>query len=110
MAGLVLPGSALKGPTARLDLAATKNAASVRVTTVGADGRVSVRQVAIGADSVTTLPLNGAVAVWVTPLSGLVRAAVVSTAADVAGTMLSLTPLMDLTLTTTPLLLRQLPD
>jgi len=110
MAGMVLPGSELKGLTARLDLAATQDAASVRVTTVRADGRVSVRQVAIGADSVTTLSLNGAASVWVTPLSGLVRAAVVSTAADVAGTLLSLTPLVDLTLTTTPLPLRQLPD
>lgn len=110
MAGMVLPGSELKGLTARLDLAATGGAATVRVTTGQTDGRVSVRQVAIAADSVTTLSLDGAASVWVTPLSGLVRAAVVSTAADVAGTMLSLTPLVDLTLTTTPLPLRQLPD
>jgi hypothetical protein len=110
MAGMVLPGSELKGLAARLDLVATGDAATVRLTTVRADGRVSVRQVPIGADSVTTVSLDGAASVWVTPLSGLVRAAVLSTAADVAGTMLSLTPLVDLTLTTTPLPLRQLPD
>lgn len=115
MAGMALPASAVKGVTHRLDFAAARDPASVRVTTVGADGLVSVKEVAVGADSVSTVSLNdtsstGATSAWVTPLTGLVRAAVVTTATGAAGTMVSVTPLADLTLTATPSPLRQLRD
>jgi hypothetical protein len=110
LAGMALPASQSRGLSQRLDLAATGVPASVRVTTVGAGGRVSTRVVAIVTDSVSTLSLNGASSVWVTPLRGIVRAAVLTTAADVTGTMLSLTPLTDLKLTTPPVRLLELPD
>lgn len=115
LAGMVLPGSSVKGFTHRLDLVATTEPATVRVTTVGPDGRASTSRVTIAADSVSTVSLKGASAagaqsVWVTPLSGLVRAAVVTAVTDAAGPMVSLTPLTDLTLTATSSPLRQLPD
>jgi len=110
VAGMALPVSEVKGLVSRLDLAATEGPASVRVTTVAVDGQVSTKEVAVGADSVSTLALDGATSVWVTPLTGLVRAAVLTSVTDVGGVLLSLTPLADLTLTTTPLPLRQLPD
>ncbi|MBE3075909.1 MAG: hypothetical protein IMZ75_13355 [Actinobacteria bacterium] len=110
LAGMALPSSEVKGLIQRLDLAATRDPASVLVTTVGAGGQVSTKEVAIAADSVSTLSLNGATSVWVTPRTGLVRAAVLTTATDVGGVLLSVTPLADLTLTTTPLPLRQLRD
>jgi hypothetical protein len=110
LAGMALPSAVVKGLSARLDLVATTTPASVRVTTVGADGRASTKQVAIGADSVSTLALDGATSVWVTPLAGRVRAAVLTSATDAAGVLLSVTPLADLTLTATPAPLRQLRD
>jgi hypothetical protein len=110
LAGMALPASADKGLIQRLDLAATTGPGSVLVTTVAAGGRVSTRGVAIGADSVSTLPLGRATSVWVTSRTGLVRAAVLTTATDARGVLLSVTPLADLTLTTTPAPLRQLPD
>jgi len=110
LAGMALPGFAIKGATQRLDLAATRGAASVLVTTVGTGGRISTKQVAIAADSVSTLPLGGAESVWVTPRAGLVRASVLTTVKDVSGVLLSVTPLADLTLTTTPVVLHELRD
>jgi len=110
LAGMALPASGVKGVIQRLDLVATKDPASVLVTTVGAGGRISTREVAIGADSVSTLSLSDATSVWVTPRGGLVRAAVLTTVTDVGGVLLSLTPLADLPLTTTPLALRELAD
>ena len=108
MAGLALPASQVPGLKQQLDLAATRDPASVLVTTVGTDGRVSTKGVAIGADSVSTLALDGATSVWVTPRRGLVRAAVLTSATDPLGELLSLTPLADLTLTTTYSPLREL--
>ncbi len=110
LAGMALPASGAEGLTQRLDLAATKDPASVRVTTVRPGGQVSTENVAIGADSVSTVPLDGATSVWVTPLSGIVRAAVLTSVTDAEGVLLSLTPLVDLSLTATPLPLRQLRD
>ena len=110
LAGMALPASEVKGLIQRLDLAATKDPGSVLVTTVGAHGRIGTKEVDIGADSVSTLSLRGATSVWVTPRAGLVRATVLTTVTDVSGVLLSLTPLTDLTLTTTPTPLRQLPD
>jgi hypothetical protein len=110
LSGLALPAPGVPGIAHRLDLAATSDAASVLVTTVGAGGRVSTKKVACGADSVSTLSLDGATSVWVTPLSGLVRAAVLSTVTDVGGVLLSLTPMVDLTLTTTAVSVRELRD
>jgi Family of unknown function (DUF5719) len=110
LAGMALPASQDKGLIQRLDLAATKDPGSVRVTTVAAGGQVSTKEVAIAADSVSTLSLDGATSVWVTPGTGLVRAAVLTAATDARGALLSETPLADLTLTTTPSPLRQLRD
>jgi hypothetical protein len=115
LAGMALPASSVKGSTQWLDCAATSQAAAIRVTTVGADGRASTKEVAIAADSVSRVPLkgassNGPTSVWVTPGSGLVRTAVVTQLTDASGPMLSLTPLTDLTMTATPSPLRQLPD
>ena len=98
-------GTGLMG---RLDLAATKDPASVLVTTVGANGQASSKEVAIGADSVSSLALDGATSVWVTPLAGVVRAAVLTWVTDAGGTLLSVTPMSDLTLTTTSVRLREL--
>jgi len=92
----------------RLDLAATYDPASVLVTTVGANGQASTKEVAIGADSVSSLALDGATSVWVTPLAGVVRAAVLTWVTDAGGTLLSVTPMSDLTLTTTSIRLREL--
>lgn len=110
LAGMVLPAPDVKGVLHRLDLAATRDPATVRLTTVGPGGRIGTKQVAVGADSAVTLPLEAARSVWVTPLTGRVRAAVRTSVNDVRGVLLSLTPLTDLTLTTTPTPLRQLPD
>ena len=110
LAGMALPVSGAKGLTARLDLAATRSPASVRVTTVAAGGHVSTRQVGIGADSVSTVSLEGASSVWVTPAAGTVRAAVLTSVADTSGQLLSVTPLTDLTLASTPSPLRQVRD
>jgi len=110
LAGMALHRTEDNGLIERLDLAATKDPASVLVTTVGADGQVSTKEVAIGADSVSTLSLDGATSVWVTPRTGLVRAAVVTWVTDAEGVLLSLTPLADLTLTTTSWPLRELRD
>jgi hypothetical protein len=110
LAGMALPASKDKGLTQRLDLAATTDPGSVLVTTVAAGGRVSTQGVAIGADSVSTLSLDSATSVWVTPRTGVVRAAVLTSATDAAGVLLSVTPLSDVTLTTAPSPLRQLRD
>jgi len=110
LAGMALPSSQVKGLTQWLDLVATGSPGSVLVTTVGAGGQVRSQQVVIGGDSVSTLLLDGASSVWVTPLTGIVRAAVLTSVTDVAGQLLSLTSLADLTLTTTPSPLRQLRD
>lgn len=107
LGGMALPGSDVKGLNARLDLAAAQEPASVLVTTVGAGGRISTKEIAIAADSVSTVPLDAATSVWVTPRSGLVRAAVFTSVNDIGGVLLSLTPLVDLALTTTPWLLRE---
>jgi hypothetical protein len=101
LAGMALPVSQVKGLSQRLDLAATHTPGTVRVTTVGPDGQDSTKEVAIGADSVSTLPLDGASSVWVTPTGGVVRAAVLTSAADAVGELLSVTPLTDLTLSAT---------
>ena len=110
LAGMALPAAGVSGLTQQLELAATKAPASVRVTTVGTGGLVSTNEVAIGADSVSTLPLAGASSVWVTPLAGIVRAAVLSSVTDAGGVSLSQTPLTDLKLTATLAPLRQLRD
>jgi hypothetical protein len=109
LVGMALPAATAQGLTERLDLAATAVGASVRVTTVAAGGQVSVKDVAIGADSVSVLPVDGAASVWVTPVTGTVRGAVLTSASDAGGALLSVAPLTDLTLTSTPLALRQLP-
>jgi hypothetical protein len=82
----------------------------VLVSAVDAGGVVSTKEVAIAADSVSTLPLGAATSVWVTPRSGLVQAAVVTWFTDATGQVLSVTPLMDLTLTATSSPLRELRD
>jgi hypothetical protein len=110
LAGMALRGPGDDGLIERLDLAATSEPSSVMVTTVGADGLASTKAVAIGADSVSSVSLDAATSVWVTPRTGLVRAAVLTTVADAQGVLLSLTPLADLTLTATAAPLRQLPD
>ncbi|MEP7018080.1 MAG: DUF5719 family protein [Actinomycetota bacterium] len=110
LAGMALHGAPEVGLTERLDLAATGSPGSVLVTTVGADGQATTKEVAIGADSVVSLALVGATSVWVTPHAGLVRAAVVSFATDTLGLSLSVTPLADLTLTTTSSPLREVRD
>jgi len=71
------------------------------VTTVADNGVVTAKEVAIQADSVTSLLLAGASSVWVTPRTGLVRAAVVPSIGDAKGVLFSVTPLTDLSLTTT---------
>jgi hypothetical protein len=110
LAGMALHSASEAGLIERLDLAATTAPASVLVTTVGADGQATSKEVAIGADSVVLLPLAGATSVWVTRHTGLVRAAVVSVANDSQGSSLSVTPLADLTLTTTSSPLREIRD
>ena len=113
LAGMALGDKALGGPggtgfMGRLDLAATYDPASVLVTTVGANGQASSKEVAIAADSVSSLALDGATSVWVTPLTGVVGAAVLTWVTDAGGTLLSVTPMSDLTLTTTSVRLREL--
>jgi len=110
LAGMALHRAADDGLIERLDLATTKVPASVLVTTVGTDGKVSTKEVAIGADSVSFVPLVDATSVWVTRRSGLVRAAVVTVVSDPQGMLLSVTPLTDLTLTTTSSPLREVRD
>jgi hypothetical protein len=108
LAGMALQGSQDTGLRERLDLAATTGPASVLVTTVGVKGQVSTKEVAVAADSVSTLLLDGATSVWVTSRTGLVRAAVLTWAGDARGLLLSVTPLADLTLTGTTSPLREL--
>ena len=110
LAGMALHGPSEGGLVERLDLVATTSPASVLVTTVGADGQATTKEVAIGADSVVLMPLAGATSVWVTSQAGTVRAAVVSAAIDTQGSSLSVTPLASLTLTTTSSPLRELRD
>jgi len=110
LAGTALHGAAEDGLTERLDLVATNVPGSVLVTTVGADGQATSKEVAIGADSVLVTSLVGATSVWVTPLTGVVRAAVVTWVTDAQGVLLSVMPLADLTLTTTSSPLREIRD
>ena len=115
LGGMVLPASSVRGVTQRLDLAATGGPASVRVTVVGATGGITTKMTAVAADSVSTELLNGAsvkdpTSVWVTPVAGTIRAAVLTTVADAEGPMLSVTPLTEVTLTATSVPLRQLGD
>jgi hypothetical protein len=111
LAGMALSaGPGAPGILGRLDLAATYDPASVLVTTVGADGQIGTKELAIGADSVTTLALDGATSVWVTPRTGVVRAAVLSWSSDVGGVLVSVTPLTNLNLTTTSAPLREVRD
>ena len=56
----------------------------------------------------SSLALDGATSVWVAPLTGVVRAAVLTWVTDAGGTLLSVTPMSDLTLTTTSVRLREL--
>jgi hypothetical protein len=109
LAGMALHGREDKRVTERLDLAAAKNPASVLVTTV-VHGRVKTKKVAIAADSVFTLPVDGATSVWVTPRNGVVRAAVVTVVTEDDGELVSLTPLTDLSLTASTTPLRELPN
>jgi hypothetical protein len=108
LAGMALHGPDETGLVERLDLAATKNPATVLVTTV-TDGKVTTSPVVIAPDSVFTFPLGGATSVWVTQQTGLVWAAVVTVAPDPLGELVSVTPLAGLLLTTTTLPLRELP-
>lgn len=110
VAGMAVRGPGDTGLSARLYLAATDDPASVVVTTAGADGKVSANTVAVAADSVSTLPLDGVTSVWVTAGTGTVRAAVATWAGDPRGVALSVTPMTDLTLTTTSAPLRELRD
>jgi hypothetical protein len=110
MAGMVLRGPGDDRLTERLDLVATTEPSSVLVTTVGVDGLAITKVMAVGADSVSTLMLDAATSVWVTPRTGLVRAAVVTWSSDAQGALMSLTPLADLPLTATTSPLRELPD
>jgi len=110
LAGIALPGPDAPGTFARLDLAATDNPASVVVTTVDVDGQVITKEVAVGANSVFSLAVDGATSVWVTPRSGVVRAAVVTGFKDATGVLLSVTPMADLTLTSMSTRLRALGD
>jgi len=110
VAGMALPGPADTGLSEQLELAATKDPSSVRVTTVGADGQAVTKEVAVGADSVSSLPLDGATSVWVTPVTGTVRAAVLTWVSDPQGVLLSVTPLSDLALTATSWPLREVRD
>ena len=110
LAGMAMGGPGGAGLLGRLDLVATYDPASVLVTTVGADGQASTREVAIAADSVSTLALEGATSVWVTPRTGVVRAAVLTWSSDPVGALLSVTPMTDLTLTTTSVRLREARD
>ncbi|MEP7194556.1 MAG: DUF5719 family protein [Actinomycetota bacterium] len=110
LAGMALPAAGVTGLTQQLELVATKSPASVRVTTVGTDGLVSTNLVAVGADSVSMVPLAGATSVWVTPIAGIIRAGVLSSVTDAGGVALSQTPLTNLRLTATPSPLRQLRD
>jgi hypothetical protein len=56
------------------------------------------------------MPLVGVTSVWVTPHAGVVRAAVVTMVNDPLGVLLSVSPLADLTLTTTSSPLREVRD
>lgn len=110
MGGMPLPAARLGGLARRLDLVATGKPASVLVTTVNAGGRVATKKAAVRTDSVSTLSLTGAISVWVTPLTGLVRAAVLTSATDAGGMLLSVTPISDLPLSVTASPLRPLGD
>jgi len=110
LAGVALGALGDNGIIGQLDLAATNVPASVLVTTVDAVGVATTKEIAIAADSVSTLPLDRASSVWVTPREGLVRAAVVTWFTDASGTALSLTPLTNLALTATATPLRELRD
>jgi hypothetical protein len=112
---MVLPASSVRGVAQRLDLAATRGPASVRVTTVGALGSATTKTIAIGSDSAARVMLKspstkGPTSVWVTPVAGIVHAGVLTTVADIRGPMLSLTPLTELTPAARSSPLRQLGD
>lgn len=110
LAGLALREPEEKSLLRRLDLAATNDPASVQVTTVGDDGQVRIKEVALAADSVSTMALDGAASVWVTPRTGTVRAAVVTWFTDKYGMLISVTPMPNLTLTATTPPLKELRD
>lgn len=98
------------GVASELQLASVGRSAVVTVTAVSPTGQVANDTVAVAADSVATRSVTGAASVWVTPVSGQVRAATVSTVADPAGQLVSISPLVSLPLTTTPLRVRAARD
>ncbi|GAA1254953.1 DUF5719 family protein [Oryzihumus leptocrescens] len=108
-----LAGAALlpaPGVTTEVQLASVARSAVVTVTSVSPSGQVVNDTVAVPADSVATRSVTGAASVWVTPVSGQVRAATVSAVADPAGPLVSVSPLVSLPLTTTPLSVRAARD
>lgn len=106
LAGMALGAKGAAPPTASLSLAAVGVPARVTVTTVSRAGTAKSASVQVPADSVAVRPLAGAVSVWVTARTGQVRAAVVATASDAHGPLVTISPLADLPLTTPSVVLR----
>lgn len=110
LAGTVLRNAGTRGISAGVDLAATGGAGSAVVTVVDTRGRVTARTVAVPADGVASLPLADATSVWVRPVSGTVRAGVLTWRTDRLGVLLSSTPLLDQPLTQRPVQVREQQD
>lgn len=87
-------GSAVPaGSGARLVLSAPAAAQTATVSLVDAQGAISPQPVRVGADSSTNVDLTGATAVWVTPGSGALYAAVVVTQASGDAELVAALPL-----------------
>ncbi len=107
LAGTALGPQVAAPLTTALSLAAVGEPARVTVSTVRPDGTTHTGSVRVPPDSVVLRPLARSASVWVTPRSGRVRAAVVTSTADPHGRLVTVSPLADLSLTTPSVAFRE---
>ncbi len=104
VAGSPLP----EGAKADVMVVGTGEASTATVFTVGRDGAVGSRAVAVDADSVATTDVTGAQSVWVRHTSGTVRAGLALSIPDRDGPLFSLVALAPAAVSATDVAVRQI--
>ncbi|HEX2705910.1 MAG TPA: hypothetical protein VHM65_09130, partial [Candidatus Lustribacter sp.] len=108
LAGLPLSGEPAGLSSGRLALSSPGVPAQAQVVTLGPSGRVVTKVVAVAADSVATVDLAGASAVWVTPTAGRVYAGVLAAVKGANPPLYAVTALRDTPVETARLPVRDL--
>ncbi len=110
LAGTPLPPAATLGDGAHSTLLLVGTAASwsAAVFVVGADGVVSTHSAGGNADTVQSIDVSGASAVWVRPATGTVRAGLAIEVPDAAGPLFSMVGLAPAALTATEVPVREI--